>query len=117
MKITHILAGLLMSAASQTAFCGMTVADFQAKSKTQAVEAYVLGVAGGLNAANSALVMGKGTPLFCLPPFLKLTTANYKEIIALGINDLGGNKLDKQSMDIDSILLKKMIALYPCGYN
>ena len=103
MKITHILAGLLMSAASQTAFCDMTVADFQAKSKTQAVEAYVLGVAGGLNAANSSLVMSKSAPLFCLPPFLKLSTANYKEIIALGISDLGANKLDKQSMNIDSI--------------
>jgi hypothetical protein len=117
MKITHILTGLLMLAASQAAFCGMTVADFQAKSKTQAVEAYVLGVAGGLNAANSALVMSKSTPLFCLPPFLKLTTSNYKEIITLGINDLGSNKLDRQSTNIDSILLKKMIELYPCGYN
>lgn len=117
MKITHILTGLLMLAASQAAFCGMTVADFQAKSRTQAVEAYVLGVAGGLNAANSALVMSKITPLFCLPPFLKLTTSNYKEIITLGINDLGSNKLDRQSTDIDSILLKKMIELYPCGYN
>jgi hypothetical protein len=117
MKITHILTGLLMLAASQAAFCGMTVVDFQAKSKTQAVEAYVLGVAGGLNAANSALVMSKSTPLFCLPPFLKLTTSNYKEIITLGINDLGSNKLDRQSTNIDSILLKKMIELYPCGYN
>ena len=117
MKITHLLTGLLMLATSQTAFCGMPVADFQAKSKTQAVEAYVLGVAGGLNAANSTLVMSKSTPLFCLPPFLKLSTANYKEIIALGINGLGSNKLDRQSTDIDSILLKKMIELYPCGYN
>jgi hypothetical protein len=81
------------------------------------MDTYILGVAGGLNAANSTLVIGKSTPLFCLPPFLKLTTANYKEIIALGINDLGSNKLDKQSMDIDSILLKKLIELYPCGYN
>jgi hypothetical protein len=117
MKITHILTGLLMLTISQKAFCGMTVADFQAKSKTQAVEAYVLGVAGGLNAANSALAMSKSAPLFCLPPFLKLSTANYKEIIALGINDLGSNKLDRQSMDIDQILLKKMTELYPCGFN
>jgi hypothetical protein len=117
MKITHTLTSLLMLTVSQTAFSGMTVADFQAKSKTQAVEVYVLGLAGGVNAANSALVMGKSTPLFCLPPFLKLSTANYKEIIALGISDLGANKLDKQSMNIDSILLKKLIELYPCGYN
>lgn len=117
MKITQILTGLIMLATSQTAFCGMTVADFQAKSKTQAVEAYVQGVAGGFNAANSALVMSKTNPLFCLPPFLKLSTANYKEIITMGINDLGSNKLDRQSMDIDSILLKKMTELYPCGYN
>ena len=56
MKIIHTLSGLIMLAASQTAFCGMTVADFQAKSKTQAVEVYVLGLAGGVNAANSALI-------------------------------------------------------------
>jgi len=117
MKITHILTSLIMLTVSQTAFSGMTVADFQAKSKTQAVEVYVLGLAGGVNAANSALVMSKSTPLFCLPPFLKLSTANYKEIITLGINDLGGSKLDRQSIDIDSIFLKKMIELYPCGYN
>ena len=117
MKITHIFTGLLMLAASQTAFCGMTIADFQAKSKTQAMDTYILGVAGGLNAANSTLVIGKSTPLFCLPPFLKLSTANYKEMVTMGINDLGNNKLEGQSMDIDSILLKKMIALYPCGYN
>jgi hypothetical protein len=74
-------------------------------------------MAGGINAANSALVMSKNNPLFCLPPFLKLSTVNYKEIINLGIADLGSNKLDRQSLDIDSILLKKMIELYPCGYN
>ncbi len=95
----------------------MTVSSFEAKSKTQAMDSYVLGLASGLNAANSALVANESTPLFCLPPFLKLTTANYKEIIALGIKDTSSNKLEKQSLDIDPILLKKLIGLYPCGYN
>ena len=117
MKIIRILPCLLMLIASQSAYSNMTVSSFEAKSKTQAVDSYVLGFASGLNAANSALVANKSTPLYCLPPFLKLTTANYKEIIALGIKDTSSNRLEKQSLDIDPILLKKLIELYPCGYN
>ncbi len=117
MKIIQILPCLLMLIASQSAYSSMTVSSFEAKSKTQAMDSYVLGLASGLNAANSALVANESTPLFCLPPFLKLTTANYKEIIALGIKDTSSNKLEKQSLDIDPILLKKLIGLYPCGYN
>ena len=117
MKIIRILPCLLMLIASQSAYSNMTVSNFEAKSKTQAVDSYVLGLASGLNAANSALVANESTPLFCLPPFLKLTTANYKEIIALGIKDTSSNKLEKQSLNIDTILLKKLIELYPCGYN
>ena len=117
MKIIRILPCLLMLMVSQSAYSNMTVSSFEAKSKTQAVDTYVLGLAGGLNAANSALVANESTPLFCLPPFLKLTTANYKEIIALGIKDTSSNRLEKQSLDIDPILLKKLIELYPCGYN
>ena len=117
MKIIRILPCLLMLIASQSAYSNMTVSSFEAKSKTQAVDSYVLGLASGLNAANSALVANKSTPLYCLPPFLKLTTANYKEIIALGIKDATTNKPERQSLDIEPILLKKLIELYPCGYN
>jgi hypothetical protein len=52
-----------------------------------------------------------------LPPFLKLTVADYKEIIALGIKDIPANKLNREAMDIDGVMLKKLIQLYPCGYN
>jgi hypothetical protein len=117
MKIIHIFSGLLMLLASQAAFSSMTVSSFENKSKTQSVDTYVLGLASGLNAANNALVSNESTPLFCFPPFLKLSIANYKEIIALGIKDVSTNKLERQSLDIDPILLKKLIELYPCGYN
>ncbi|MEY3419243.1 MAG: hypothetical protein RJA46_1014, partial [Pseudomonadota bacterium] len=40
-----------------------------------------------------------------------------KEIIALGIKDATTNKPERQSLDIEPILLKKLIELYPCGYN
>ena len=117
MKITYLFTGLLMLLSSQAAFSSMTISSFETKSKTQAVDNYVQGLASGLNAANKALVAKESTPFFCLPPFLNLKTANYKEIISLGIKDAPTDKLERQSLDIDPILLKKLIELYPCGYN
>jgi hypothetical protein len=35
----------------------------------------------------------------------------------LGIKDIPANRLNRGAMDIDGIMLKKLIQLYPCGYN
>ncbi len=95
----------------------MSIAEFEEKNKSQSADTYILGFASGLSTANNALVQNKTSPLFCLPPFLKLTVADYKEIIALGIKDIPVGRLNREAMDIDGILFKKLAQLYPCGYN
>lgn len=115
MKYIHFFACSLLL--SQNAFASLSIAEFEDKNKFQNTDIYILGFASGLSAANNALVQNKTPPLFCLPPFLKLTIVDYKEIIALGIKDIPANKLNREAMDIDGIMLKKLIQLYPCGYN
>jgi hypothetical protein len=115
MKYIHFFTCLLLL--SQNAFASLSIAEFEEKSKSQSTDTYILGFASGLSTANNALIQNKTPPLFCLPPFLKLTVVDYKEIIALGIKDIPANKLNREAMDIDGITLKKLIQLYPCGYN
>ena len=102
---------------SQNAFASLSIAEFEEKNKSQSTDTYILGFASGLSTANNALIQNKTPPLFCLPPFLKLTVVDYKEIIALGIKDMPANRPNREAMDIDGIMLKKLIQLYPCGYN
>ena len=81
------------------------------------MDIYILGLASGLSTANNALIQNKTPPIFCLPPFLKLTAVDYQEIIALGKKDMPATRLNREAMGIDGIMLKKLIQLYPCGYN
>lgn len=115
MKFIPFFTALLLL--SQNAFASLSISEFEEKNKSQSTDTYILGFASGLSAANNALVQNKIPPLFCLPPFLKLTAADYKEIIALGIKDLPANRPNREATDIDGIMLKKLIQLYPCGYN
>ena len=117
MKITRLLPLSLFLLLSQHAIAGVSVAEFQGKQKPPAMDTYIAGLADGLKSANSILEAKNTTPLFCLPPLLKLTTANYKEIITLGIKDIPAGTQEKSAMGIDRSLLKKLIELYPCGYN
>jgi hypothetical protein len=102
---------------SQNAFASLSIAEFEEKNKSQSTDTYIFGFANGLSTANNALIQNKTPPLFCLPPFLKLTVFDYKEIIALGIKDIPVGRPNREAMDIDEILLKKLVQLYPCGYN
>jgi hypothetical protein len=95
----------------------MSISEFTTKTKSRDVDHYLVGLASGLNTANNALASNKNPPLYCLPPFLKLTVSNYKEIVDLGIKDIPATKPDRGSLDIDEIFLKKLSELYPCGYN
>ena len=115
MKFIHFSTCMLLL--SQSAFANLSIAEFEDKNKLQITDTYIVGFANGLSAANNALIQNKTPPLFCLPPFLKLTVVDYKEIIALGIKDIPANRPNREAMDIDGILLKKLIQLYPCGYN
>lgn len=111
-KTALLLLGTLVSLNS---WADLSIADFEDKSKTQATSTYLLGLSAGLNIANTWLNRDQQVPLYCFPPYLNLTNANYKDIISLGIKELEPNNPIKPS--IDEILLKKLIKLYPCGYN
>lgn len=115
MKFINFFTCLLLL--SQNAFASLSIAEFEEKNKSQNTDTYIVGLASGLSAANNALIQNKTPPLFCLPPFLKLTVVDYKEIIALGIKDIPVGRPNREAMDIDGILLKKLVQLYPCGYN
>lgn len=115
MKITKLLPCLFL--ASSNAFASMSISEFETKIKSRDTDTYLIGLASGLNIANSSLKLNKNPPLYCLPPFLKLSASNYKEIISLGIKDIPASRQDRGTIDIDGILMKKLIELYPCGYN
>ena len=111
-KTLLLLLGTLISLNS---WADLSIVDFENKSKTQTVNTYLLGLSAGLNNANTWLSTNQQVPLYCYPPYLNLTNANYKEIITQGIKELAPDSPMKPS--IDEILLKKLIKLYPCGYN
>lgn len=92
----------------------LSIGDFENKSKVQSNDTYLLGLSSGLNAANKALVAKKQIPLYCFPPYLKLSVSDFRDIIAMGIKEVESNSVKPS---VDEILLKKLIKLYPCGYN
>lgn len=115
MKFFPFFAFLLLL--SQNTFASLSIAEFEDKNKSQSTNTYIRGFASGLSAANNALIQNKTPPLYCLPPFLKLSVVDYKEIIALGIKDIPANRPNRAAIDVNEILLKKLMQLYPCGYN
>jgi len=106
---------LLGALTSLNALADLSIADFENKNKAQLTNTYLLGLSAGLNTANKMLSGNKQVPLYCYPPYLKLSIANYKEIISLGIQELSPDSPFLPS--VDEIILKKLSALYPCGYN
>ncbi|QWD64677.1 hypothetical protein [Polynucleobacter sp. MWH-UH2A] len=100
--------------ASPNAWADLSIADFENKGKTQSTNTYLLGLSSGLNATNKALIAKKQVPLYCYPPYLNLTIADYREIIFTGIKELDDNPVKPS---VDDILLQKLSKLYPCGYN
>jgi len=106
---------LVLSLISCNAFADLSVADFQNKGKSESTNVYLKGLVDGLNIANSTMANEETPPLFCYPPFLKLSIGDYKKIINLGIGEAGGMAI--RQINVDSILLNKLIELYPCGYN
>ena len=97
------------------AYAGLSVAEFENKSKTLSTNTYLLGLSSGLNTSNKQLSTINQVPLFCYPPYLNLTINDYREMIVLGIKDIPPNSPTKPT--IDEVLLKQLIKLYPCGYN
>jgi len=93
----------------------LSIAEFEHKNKAQSTNAYLLGLSAGLNTANKRLSVDKQAPLYCYPPYLNLSKANYKEIISLSIQELSPESLIRPSTD--EIFLKRLSVLYPCGYN
>lgn len=111
-KILTLLAAALTSL---HAYAGLSVAEFENKSKALSTNTYLLGLSSGLNTSNKQLSTINQVPLFCYPPFLNLTINDYREMIVLGIKDIPPNSPTKPT--IDEVLLKQLIKLYPCGYN
>jgi len=116
MKFIRFFTCLLLL--SHNTFDSLSVAEFEEKKSNLKIRTHT----------SSALPVGwalkitllsriKNPPLFCLPPLLRLTIVDYKEIIALGIKDIPVNRLNHEVMDINRDMLKKLIQLYPCGYN
>lgn len=111
-KTLLLLVGTLVSL---HASADLSIADFENKSKTHSTNTYLLGLSSGLNTVNNKLSAIQQVPLYCYPPYLKLTINDYREMIVLGVKDLAPNSPIKPS--IDDVLLKQLIKLYPCGYN
>ena len=110
-----ILTFLAAALTSLHAYAGLSVAEFENKSKTLSTNTYLLGLSSGLNTSNKQLSTINQVPLFCYPPYLNLTINDYREMIVLGIKDMPPNNPTKPT--IDEVLLKQLIKLYPCGYN
>ena len=114
LKTLLILPLLFGAITSLNAWAELSITEFENKSKVQSGNTYLLGLSSGLNNANKTLVANKQVPLYCFPPYLKLTISDYREIIAAGIKELENTPVKPS---VDEILLKKLIKLYPCGYN
>jgi hypothetical protein len=106
---------LALSLISCSAFADLSVKDFHNKGQSKSTNTYLKGLVDGLNIANATMESEKTPPLFCYPPFLKLSMHDYKKIIDLGIEEADVKSISQ--INVDSILLNKLIELYPCGFN
>ena len=78
-----ILTFLAAALTSLHAYAGLSVAEFENKSKTLSTNTYLLGLSSGLNTSNKQLSTINQVPLFCYPPYLNLTINDYREMIVL----------------------------------
>lgn len=56
----------------------------------------------------------QGTPLFCLPPTVKLNAVMLNELIQQTYHDISSQQSDKDNMTVSQVALIGLTKLYPC---
>lgn len=105
----YLLSLLLISA---NVNAGMTVADYQKNVNSEAINMYVAGVANGFAFSNTELQSLNKPQLFCQPSNLLLKVPDYKKLLESAFIEFKKEKLP--SLQIEPILLRKLMQTYPC---
>ena len=71
---------------------------------------YVVGLLGGIGAANAYLVSRGNPPLYCQPENLAITANQAGDIIERYVKKIPGNK----NTSMDTVLLHALIDVFPC---
>lgn len=114
--IAAVLAGIAFSQAASA----LDIASFDTQRREPATSTvgkllslYLLGVGEGFKWANASLIQRKESPLFCAPPILGLTAANYLIVIDREL-ELRRDSYARTDIPIEFILLYGLQQQLPC---
>lgn len=102
----------LVTFISSSAFAGMKVSVYQEQRNTEEIKIYISGVANGFAFANTELSSSKRKALFCQPNNLLIRVETYIQMLDEKILNFPKDKVG--NLQIEPMLLAKLIEVYPC---
>lgn len=102
----------LVTFTSSSAFAGMKVSIYQEERNTEEIKLYISGVANGFAFANTELSSSKRKAIFCQPSNLLIKVETY--MLMLDEKILTYSKDKVVNLQIEPLLLAKLIEVYPC---
>lgn len=103
---------LLAFCASSTAYAGMKVSSYEKEKNTESFKIYLTGVVNGFAFSNTELEERKQKPLYCPPRNQLIKVDTYIQLLNEKISRYSKDRFDK--LEIEPMLLAKLIEVYPC---
>lgn len=105
----------MLAMTSTFAFGGMKVSDYQLEKNTPQIEIYLKGVVNGFAFSNTELTDRKENALYCPPKDQVIEIETYIQLLDEKIRtypkEVVGN------LEIEPLLLNKLIETYPCKWE
>lgn len=102
----------LVTFTSSSVFAGMKVSVYQEERNTEEIKLYISGVANGFAFANTELSSSKRKVIFCQPSNLLIKVETYMLMLDEKILTFSKDKV--ANLQIEPLLLAKLIEVYPC---
>jgi hypothetical protein len=103
---------LIIFCLSSPAYAGMKVSVYEKEKNTDSFKIYMTGVANGFAFANTELEAKKQKAIYCPPRNESIKVETYIKLLDEKIKIYPKDKY--QSLEIEPILLTKLIEVYPC---
>ena len=103
---------LLLLIVSTTVNAGMTVNIYQQERNTEEIKIYISGLANGFAFSNTELMSLKKKSIFCPPSDLLIKVETYLQMLDQKILTFPQDKVGQ--LQIEPMLLSKLIEVYPC---
>lgn len=106
---------LLLAMSPTFAFGGMKVSDYELEKNTSHIEIYLKGVVNGFAFSNTELIGKKQDALYCPPKDQVIEIETYIHLLDEKIRSYPKEAVG--NLEIEPLLLNKLIETYPCKWE